>query len=377
MTLDIVIFGLSITSSWGNGHATTYRALVKALAERGNRITFVERDVPWYADNRDLANPPYCELQLYSSLKEAQRRFRRAVTTADLVIIGSYVPEGAKLGAWLTRQARGVTAFYDIDTPVTLARLKEGETDYISPSLIPKFDLYLSFTGGPVLNHIEEHYGARRAVPLYCAVDPDIHAPREVPLDITLGYLGTYSPDRQPGIERMLIGPARAMLSSRFIVAGAQFPGDIAWPANVEHIEHLPPAEHPAFYCRQRFTLNVTRADMIASGYSPSVRLFEAAACGVPVISDNWAGLSSLFAPGREILTAASTEDVLTILRDMPEERRLGIAAAARKCVLQSHTAQHRARQVETYFAEATSERQPRLSIKAIPAARLSARSPA
>jgi spore maturation protein CgeB len=353
MTLNIVVFGLSITSSWGNGHATTFRALLKALAARGHKITFLERDVPWYADNRDMPAPPFCELQLYGSLDEVPQRFGKTVADADLVIVGSYVPEGATLGKWVTRQARGVTAFYDIDTPVTLAKLKEGPVDYLEPELIARYDLYLSFTGGPTLTFIESHYGSRHAAPLYCAVDPEIHAPVDVPLDTALGYLGTYSTDRQPSVERMLLQPARAMPDSTFIVAGAQYPADVDWPGNVTHIEHLPPAEHPAFYSRQRFTLNVTRADMIAVGYSPSVRLFEAAACGVPIISDAWDGLDTLFVPGMEILIAESTGEVLQILREMPEDRRRAIAAAARRSVLQNHTAHHRALQLEDYYQEA------------------------
>jgi spore maturation protein CgeB len=357
MTLNIVIFGLSITSSWGNGHATTYRALVKALKARGHRITFLERNVPWYADHRDMPAPPFCDLRLYGSLKEVPRRFGKLVGGADLVILGSYVPDGALVGEWLTGHARGVTAFYDIDTPVTLARLAKGEKDYIAPALIPRFDLYLSFTGGPALRFIEETYGSPRAAALYCAVDPAIHAPRDVAVDAALGYLGTYSADRQPPLERMLIEPARAMPDERFWVAGAQFPQDIAWPDNVTHIEHLPPAEHPEFYCRQRFTLNVTRADMIAAGFSPSVRLFEAAACGVPIISDSWSGLETLFTPGTEVLTAATTAQVLQILRELPEEKRRSIAAAARKAVLRGHTADTRAKQLEDYYSEALASR--------------------
>jgi spore maturation protein CgeB len=362
MSLKIVIFGLSITSSWGNGHATTYRALIKALSERGHRVTFLERDVPWYADHRDLPSPPYCETYLYSSLSEVPQRFGPSVASADLVIIGSYVPDGAALGDWLTSRARGVTAFYDIDTPVTLAGLRRGGTEHITPGLIPRFDLYLSFAGGPILSLIEETYGSRRAVPLYCAVDPDIHRPVDVPIDAALGYLGTYSVDRQPTVERLLMEPARAMPDSRFLIAGAQYPAGIAWPANVELVEHMPPAEHPAFYCRQRYTLNVTRADMRTVGHSPSVRLFEAAACGVPIISDRWAGLNTLFKPGKEILTVSSTEEVLRQLRGIPEERRRSIAAAARKAVLRDHTALHRAKQLETYYDEArASPRPPRL----------------
>jgi spore maturation protein CgeB len=366
MTLDIVIFGLSITSSWGNGHATTYRALAKALADRGHRITFVERDVPWYRKHRDLSQAPYCAIHLYRERKEVPGRFSSLVRAADLVMLGSFVPEGAELAEWIVAQARGVTAFYDIDTPVTLAQMRSRKIDYIRPGQIPKFDLYLSFTGGPVLRNIEEEYGSPRARVLYCSVDPLLHRQSELPVQWDLGYLGTYSRDRQPKLERLLMNAARALPERRFVVAGAQYPANIVWPANVEHNEHLPPAQHPNFYCRQRFTLNVTRADMIAAGYSPSVRLFEAAACGVPVISDRWAGLSSFFEPGEEILVAENSREVVQILNQLSEERRRAIAIAAQRRVLRSHTAERRARQLEAYYAEVVSEKDRRRTVEAV-----------
>jgi len=344
--LRIVIFGLSITSSWGNGHATTFRALVKALAARGHDIVFVERDVPWYASNRDLPRPPYCEMVLYHSLDELEATHEPLVANADLVIIGSYVPEGVSLGRWVTETAGGVTAFYDIDTPVTLSKLRRGDFEYVSPELIPQYDVYFSFTGGPTLDELETIWKARQAVPLYCSVDPELYFPEDVEADCDLGYLGTYSIDRQPTVERLLIEPARRRPRSRFCVAGPQYPADIEWPANVERIEHLPPAMHRRFYNRQRFTLNVTRADMIRAGYAPSVRLFEAAACGVPIISDVWPGLETLFEPEREILFASSSDEVVRNL-DLPEERRRTIGAAARERVLASHTANHRAAELE------------------------------
>jgi spore maturation protein CgeB len=353
MNLNIVIFGLSITSSWGNGHASTYRALVKALHQRGHRVTFLERDVPWYRPHRDLTEADYCRIELYESLQDVPLRFGTLVGEADLVIVGSYVPDGAAVGDWATSQARGVTAFYDIDTPVTLARLQAGNAEYLPATLIPRFDLYLSFTGGPVLELIETRYGSPRARPLYCAVDPDIHAPMAARLAYTLGYLGTYSADRQPPLERLLLQPARQLPREQFVVAGAQYPSDILWPANIERVEHLPPRQHPLFYCSQRFTLNITRADMIAAGFSPSVRLFEAAACGVPIISDRWPGLETFFIPGEEILTADSPEHITRILSELSDERRLSIAAAARRRVLQHHTATDRARQLEEYYGEA------------------------
>jgi spore maturation protein CgeB len=353
MTLDIVIFGLSITSSWGNGHATTYRALIKALARRGHRVTFIERDTAWYRANRDLDQPEYCRVELYANLPEVARRFSSAVSEADLVILGSYVPDGSILADWITSKAGGVTAFYDIDTPVTLANLENGTIDYLTPRLIPRFDLFLSFTGGPVLRLIEERYGSRRARPLYCAADIDQHAPIDVPARWSMGYLGTYSEDRQATLDRFLVKCARHFKDQQFAVAGAQYPKSLSWPINVEIFEHLPPQQHSAFYCAQHFTLNITRADMMASGHSPSVRLFEAAACGVPIISDAWTGLDTFFKPGEEILPASTTSDVIEILSTMSDETRKSIGAAARRRLLRNHTPEHRAKDLESYYAEA------------------------
>ncbi len=347
--MTIAILGLSITSSWGNGHATTYRGLVKALAAQGHRIIFLERDVPWYAQSRDLPVPPYCELHLYATLDELQDQWRGVVRDADLCIVGSYVPDGIIVGEWITRTAQGVTAFYDIDTPVTLAALARGDCAYLSPETIPLYDLYLSFAGGPVLTLLEDKWGARRARPLYCAFDPELYFPEAQERVYDLAYMGTYSPDRQPTLERLLLEAARQWPSGRFCVAGPQYPPEIAWPANVEHLEHLPPSAHRAWYNRQRYALNVTRADMIALGWSPSVRLFEAAACAVPIISDWWEGLDSVFTPGTEILLARSTDDALRALRDLPDDERQAIGAAARARVLAQHTAAHRAAELISY----------------------------
>jgi spore maturation protein CgeB len=355
--LDVVVLGLSITSSWGNGHATTYRALVRALAERGHRVLFLERDVPWYAANRDLPAPPYGRTELYGSVAELRERHGAALRAADLVVVGSYVPDGREVAALAQELARGVIAFYDIDTPVTLARLARGECEYLSAELVPRFDLYLSFTGGPTLARIERELGAPAARALYCSVDPEVHRPAAVPPRWDLGYVGTYGADRQPTLEQLLLEPARRLPGMRFVVAGPQYPADVAWPANVERIEHLAPGDHAAFYAAQRFTLNVTRADMVRAGWSPSVRLFEAAACAIPVVSDPWPGLETIFAPGREILLARSAEEALAAVADLPEEERRAIGERARRRVLAEHTATHRARAVETYVGEAREHR--------------------
>ncbi|UPK30864.1 CgeB family protein [Bradyrhizobium sp. 195] len=367
MKLSIVVIGLAVTSSWGNGHATTYRALIGALARRGHDVTFLERDVSWYRDHRDLVRPAAWTVELYQSLRDIPLRFGKLIRDADLVIIGSYVPEGIAIAEWATAHARGITAFYDIDTPVTLAKLDHG-TDYISAAMIPRFDLYLSFAGGPVPGMIEENYGSPLACALYCSADTSIYTPLQAAPKWTLGYLGTYSEDRQPVLGDLLLAPARELLSEQFVIAGAQYPDHIAWPANVARIEHLAPNQHPTFYAEQRFTLNATRADMKALGYSPSVRLFEAAACGTPIVSDRWPGIETILKPSREILLASGPHEVVEILRDMPEEQRRTIAHNARRRVLAEHTSDHRASQLESYYVEASARR--RRKTARFPAAR-------
>jgi len=357
MNLNIVVIGLSVTSSWGNGHATTYRALIEALAQRGHRVTFLERDVPWYRDHRDLKKPTSWTVKLYQSISEIPRRFAKLIRGANMVIIGSYVPEGIPIAEWVTTYAQGITAFYDIDTPVTLSKLDQG-LEYLSPAKIPRFDLYLSFSGGPVPEMIEENYGSSLARVLYCSADTKLYAPQRAEPRWSLGYLGTYSADRQPVLEDLLLAPARLLADQNFAVAGSQYPDRISWPANVHRIEHLDSQQHAEFYSSQRFALNATRADMRALGFSPSVRLFEAAACATPIISDRWPGIETIFKPSRELLLASSPNDVVEILRDMPEERRRAIGESAKKRVLTDHTPDHRARQLETYYLEASSQRQ-------------------
>jgi spore maturation protein CgeB len=353
VSLTIVILGLSITSSWGNGHATTYRGLVKGLAAEGHDVLFLERDVPWYAENRDLPEPPHGRTRLYGSIEELRDLYGEAIREADLVIVGSYVPEGRSVGDLVLLTARGATAFYDIDTPVTLASLARGDCDYLAPEQIPGYHLYLSFTGGPTLSLLEGDYGSPAALPLYCSVDPDFYYPERRNPSWLLGYMGTYSPDRQPGLERLLLEPARRLIGESFAVAGPQYPAEIQWPANVERIEHLPPSEHRAFYNSQRATLNLTRADMVRAGWSPSVRLFEAAACATPVVSDWWPGLDEFFTPGDEILVANTSDEVVAALTAMDDERRLALGERARARVLDHHTAAHRARELSGYAREA------------------------
>lgn len=348
--MKLVVFGLSISSSWGNGHATTYRALLRAFAARGHEIVFYEWNAPWYAGNRDLAHPEYVTLKLYDEWAAAAANAVAEAREADATLVGSYVKDGPRVIDDLAEAGVEPLFFYDIDTPVTVAALRKGDAEYLRRDQVPLFTRYLSFTGGPFLHEVlEGELGAREARPLYCSVDVDRYRPTEIdPLLVSdLAYMGTYAPDRQPVLERFLIEPARRMPGRKFYVAGPQYPDDIRWPANVLLNPHLPPALHPQFYSSARWQLNATRADMVQAGWSPSVRLFEAAACGAAMISDRWPGIEHFFTPGEEILLPESTEEVIDILRGTPEDVRRAIGLAARERIVAEHTAAHRAEELE------------------------------
>ena len=347
--MNIVVLGLSITSSWGNDHALTYRGLLHALTTRGHHVHFLERDVPWYAENRDLPHPPYAKLSLYKSTVELVDRFARTVRDADVVLVGSLVADGIEIGRWVQNTARGVVAFYDLETAVTLANLAAGTCEYLAPDLVPRYQLYLSVTGGPTLRRIERDLGSPCARALYGSVDPELYYPEARSRRWDMAYMGTYSPSRQPAVKALLIDPARRDPSLRFVVAGPAYPAEIESPPNVEQITHLPPGEHRDFYNSASFALHLTRKEMAIAGWSPGVRMFEAAACGVPIISDVWDGIGDVFAPGHEILLARTADDIARILHDgAPFE----LGARARQRVLAAHTPAHRAAELERAIQE-------------------------
>ena len=348
--MKVVIYGLAITSSWGNGHATTYRSLCKALARRGHQIHFVEKNLEWFRDNRDLPHPEFCSVHLYADWHESARKLIRLSKDADAIVVGSYFPDAIAAADELRASGSGPLIFYDIDTPVTIAKLRSGQrTEYLTPQQIPHYAAYLSFTGGPVLRELEERFCSPYAVPFYCSVDPELHRPTAVRTEFScaLSYLGTYAEDRQAKLMQMLNETAGTLPDLRFIVAGAQYPEETPWSSNVERIIHLSPPEHPAFYCSSKFTLNLTRNEMVAAGYSPSVRLFEASACGAAIISDRWKGLEHFLAPDREILLPKDSYEVGQILTTMGDAERTRIGLNARERVLSEHTSMHRALEFE------------------------------
>ncbi len=343
--MKLVIFGLTVTSSWGNGHATIWRGLLSALAALGHRTTFFERDVPYYASHRDLTESPEYRIELYSDWSAVMRKARAELEDADAAIVTSYCVDAVEASELLMTSDVPMRVFYDLDTPVTLDRLQRGETvEYIPPDGLGAFDLVLSYTGGRALEELRRRLGARVVAPLYGSVDPGIHKP--VPAApryrSDLSYLGTYAADRQPALYELFLKPAIALPEKRFVIGGSKYPQDFPWAPNIWFLQHVSPPEHPAFYSSSALTLNITRAAMADMGYCPSGRLFEAAACSTTVVSDGWEGLDEFFEPDREIIIVRTAEDVIEALSRTPSELR-HIGEAARVRALEEHTARDRA----------------------------------
>lgn len=355
--MKITIFGLTISSSWGNGHATPYRALIRALHRLGHDVRFYEKDVPYYARHRDFAELAYCQLVLYPDWNTVRQDALAHAAESDVVMVASYCPEGAWISDEIVALEKPLKAFYDLDTPVTLAKFAaDGTTEYLHPRQIANFDLLLSFTGGSALRKLEE-FGARVARPLYGCVDPDEYQRVERNRDLAndLSYMGTYAADRQQKLSDFFLSPALHAPEMQFLLAGSLYPWDWQWPANVRKLDHVSPQQHSSLYSSSRLTLNITRRDMAESGYCPSGRFFEAAACGCPIVTDTWEGLDAFFGKD-ELLRVNSCDDVLSALRmDVTELERY--AQRARERTLGEHTGMHRARQLLSFLDEAKTSR--------------------
>jgi len=366
--MKIVIYGLTITSSWGNGHATTYRSLINALSTRGHQIHFIEKDVEWYRNNRDMPKPPYCTVHFYEDWKVDAKDLVRKSADADAIMIGSYFPDAIALTKELAAGNRCPLLFYDIDTPITISRLRRSlPTDYLEAGLIPAYNAYLSFTGGPILKELEDDFGSPYAVPFYCSVDPKVYRPTPCheAFRCDLSYLGTYAKDRQSKLIELMGGTAALAPDRKFLVAGSQYPEDTIWGPNVGRMIHVSPSEHPAFYSSSRFTLNLTRDEMVAAGYSPSVRLFEASASGAAILTDRWPGMEKFLTPGEEVLLPADQYEIRAILDGISDQERISLGRRARERILAEHTAEHRAREFETIVEQVSHRRaSDRSSIK-------------
>lgn len=354
--MHFLIFGLTVSSSWGNGHATLWRGLLKAMSRRGHTAVFYERDVPYYSSTRDAWEPPEgVRVELYESLDRICSDVEREIASADVALMTSYCTDGPGAAHLIFNSQVPLRIFYDMDTPVTLDCLRTGQTvAYLPTEGLSGFDLVLSFTGGRALSELQTHLGARAVAPLYGWVDPETHTPvaADEQLRSTLSYMGTYAPDRQGALEELFVSAAHQLPDERFVIGGAQYPGDFPWTRNIYFVRHLPPALHPAFFSSSRATLNVTRRAMAEYGYCPSGRLFEASACGVALISDTWEGIDTFFSPGKEILLVRTSSDVIEALSLSDGELRM-IAEAARVRTLEHHTAEQRVLELESICGQA------------------------
>lgn len=351
--MKLVIFGLTISSSWGNGHATIWRGLCKGLAKRGHEIVFFEKDVPYYASHRDFIEFSGMKLIIYQNWEGIRELAAAQVENADVGIITSYCPDAQNAANLVINQKSLIKTFYDLDAPVTLQELEKGhQVPYIPNNGLSEFDIVLSYTGGNSIEKIKQKLGAKRLIPIYGCADPDCHRPVEQNNEYAslFSYLGTYSSDRQALLNMLFIEASKRLPEAKFILGGSLYPSDFPWTKNIWFMRHVPVFKHPVFYSSSKFTLNITRKAMADSGFCPSGRIFEAAACGVPIISDYWEGLETFFEPGSEILLANSTDEVIKHLC-MPETKRMELAQMARRRILQEHTADHRVLHLEQAFS--------------------------
>jgi spore maturation protein CgeB len=349
--VKFTIFGLSLSSSWGNGHATPYRSLIRALHAQGHQVTFFERDNIYYARHRDFTSCDYCELVIHPDWETARNTALKAAAESDVIITASYLSEGARINDDVLALRGPMRVFYDLDTPITLGNLRREDLEYLRADQIPEFDLYLSFTGGDILREIRKMWGARAVAPLYGSVDTEIHKRIEIPkaYHCAFSYMGTYAADRQAKVEELFLAPAAKMPGEVFVLAGSLYPHDpndgsplFPCPQNVRRFPHVGPSDHAALYSSSRATLNITRAEMAAAGHCPSGRLFEAAACGTPLLTDIWNGLHDFFAPD-ELFVVKSTDDVLRVLA-LPDAELARAAGRACQRTLDEHTGTQRAR---------------------------------
>lgn len=351
-SLDIVVCGRALTSLREQRHTAIYRTLLRALAARGHRITFLERrrnDEPAPPDGGPLT---YCDLHLYEGLDDLRERFSGSIRRADLVMVGSGLEEGRAINRWVLSGATGIRVFYDLHGPATLEAAVSGDCPWMEPSQASQFDLYLTCTGGPLLGHLERRLNVRSPRPLYPSADPMEHQSPAAPARYDLGYMGEFCTQRERSVKELLLEPAVEWPEGRFVLAGSGYPAGMRLPRNVERMDDVPLDRYDDFHGSQRFTLIATPPMTARMGHCPDIRLMEAAARGTPVISDRWTGISSFFTPGEEILMVRSPREVLEILRLMPEARRLAIRLRARKRVMAQHTPHHRAESFESWVAE-------------------------
>jgi spore maturation protein CgeB len=349
--MEIAFFGSSLVSAYWNGAATYYRGIIRALHERGHRVTFYEPDAYERQEHRDIPDPDWAQVVVYPG--EGEDGVLRALDSArgvDLVIKASGVGvfdtllEAAVLD--LQRPAT-LVAFWDVDAPATLDRVRADPDDPFR-GCIPRYDLVLTYGGGCPVVSAYEALGARQCVPIYNALDPSTHYPVSPDPRFTadLGFLGNCMPDRVERVERFFFAPAAGWPEGQFLLGGSGWEWR-SMPANVRHIGHVYTRDHNAFNCTPRAVLNISRESMARYGFSPATRVFEAAGAGACLITDAWEGIERFLEPDREVLVAHDGAEVAAHVRGLTPQRARAMGDAALRRVLAEHTYAHRAAQLE------------------------------
>jgi len=351
--VKIAFFASSLVSSYWNGAATYYRGLIRALDARGHRVTFFEPDAFERQANRDIADPPWAEVVVYEPTGSAALAAVERARGADVLVKASGVGVLDELleEALVDAADGAASVFWDVDAPATLARLEAAPEDHLR-TLVPRYDLILTYGGGePVVRRYRD-LGARECVPIYNALDPETHhpGPHDSRFACDLAFLGNRLPDREARVEEFFLRAAELAPERSFLLAGAGW-DDKRLPSNVRVLGHVSTNEHNAFNSTPLAVLNVLRDSMAENGWSPATRVFEAAGAAACLISDEWQGIDEFLEPGREVLVARSGDDVATLLRELMPERAEEIGRAARRRVLREHTYEHRAEQVESILS--------------------------
>jgi spore maturation protein CgeB len=350
--MNIAFFASSLVSAYWNGAATYYRGMVRALHERGHRVTFFEPDAFGRQQHRDLPDPPWAKVVVYPAARDADAlNAVEQARAADLVVKASGVgvfDELLELAVLDLQRPDCLVAFWDVDAPATLDRMQENAQDPLR-ALVPRYDLVLTYGGGEPVRRAYLALGAKDCIPIYNALDPTTHFPvaPEPRFESQLAFLGNRLPDREARVEEFFLRAA-ALLPDRKMLLGGSGWQDKALPANVQYLGHVYTADHNAFNCTPRAVLNVSRESMARYGFSPATRVFEAAGAAACVITDAWEGLELFFEPGSEMLVARDGEQVAQHLRDLDADAARAVGQAAYRRVLAQHTYAHRAAQLES-----------------------------
>jgi spore maturation protein CgeB len=355
--MNIAFFGSSLVSAYWNGACTYYRGMIRALAARGHAVTFYEPDALERQAHRDIPDPDWARVVVYEvpDAGAVADVVAQAADVADVVVKASGVgvfDDVLEAAVLETRRPGRLVVFWDVDAPATLTRMEADAGDALR-ALVPDYDLILTYGGGERVVHRYEALGARRCVPIYNALDPLTHHPvkRGERYGADLSALVNRLPDREARVEEFFFRAVAALPERSFLLAGAGWDDRVAGITNLRYLGHVPPGAHNSFNCSPLAVLNVTRDSMVANGFSPATRVFEAAGAGACLISDAWDGLSEFLEPGVEVLPCADGADVVAALEGLTVQRARGVGAAARRRVLAEHTYAHRAAEVEGVLA--------------------------